>query len=202
MGIAERREREKEGLRRRILDAARDQFARHGYERVTMRAIAQIIEYSPTAIYQHFKDKDALVDALCKEDFGRLLGAITDHPLPADPVERIRSLGIAYARFGLAHPNHYRFMFMTPIKPHEHEEQDDPGLLSYLMLRGAVEQGIAEGRLRDVGVDTGAQVLWASIHGAVALLVAYPPDCFPHAPAVADLVEQVVDNGLRGLRAR
>jgi AcrR family transcriptional regulator len=202
VGIAERREREKEGLRRRILDAARELFMRHGYERVTMRAIAEAIEYSPTAIYQHFADKDALVDALCSEDFSTLLGAISGEALPADPIARIRALGLAYAQFGLTHPNHYRFMFMTPIKPHEHDEQDDPGLQSYLMLREAVEQGIAQGRLRDVGVDTAAQVLWASIHGAVALLVAYPPDCFPHAPAAPDLVEQVVDNGLRGLTAR
>jgi AcrR family transcriptional regulator len=197
MGIAERREREKEGLRRSILDAARELFTRHGYERVTMRAIAETIEYSPTAIYQHFKDKDALVEALCQEDFSRLLGAFTGADLPADPVERIRALGLAYAQFGLSHPNHYRFMFMTGVKG-DHDVSD-PGLGSYRMLREAVADGIAQGRLRDVGVDTGAQVLWASIHGAVALLITYEPDCFPHAPAVPDLVPQVVENSLRGL---
>ena len=47
-------------------------------------------------------------------------------------------------------------------------------------------------------VDTIAQVLWASLHGAVALLITYQPDQFPGAPAAPDLVEQVLDNGLRG----
>ena len=63
MGITERREREREEVRRKILDAARDLFATEGYENVTMRKIAEAIEYSPTAIYGHFEDKDDLVQA-------------------------------------------------------------------------------------------------------------------------------------------
>jgi AcrR family transcriptional regulator len=198
MGIAERRERDRDELRRRILDSARDLFAREGYDRVTMRAIAEAIEYSPTAIYQHFKDKDALVEALCHEDFSRLLGAFTSRPLPPDPIERIRQVGKAYVRFGLDHPNHYRFMFMTGMKGKDHE-LSAPGQQSFLVLREAVAQGIAAGRLRDIGVDTAAQVLWSVVHGVVSLLVTYRPDQFPHGPAAPDLVEQALENGLRGL---
>ena len=200
MGIVERREREREDLRRRILDAARDLFAREGYEHVTMRGIADAIEYSPTAIYHHFKDKDALVEALCHEDFSRLLGVFTQRPLPKDPVERIRQVGLAYARFGLDHPNHYRFMFMTGVKGEKHR-LSVPGEQSFLILREAVAEGIAAGRLRDIGVDAAAQVLWSVVHGVVALLVTYPGDMFPHAPAAPDLVDKAIDNGLRGLLA-
>ena len=50
MGVVERREREKQEMRTRIMDAARDLFAREGYEAVSMRRIAEAIEYSPTAI--------------------------------------------------------------------------------------------------------------------------------------------------------
>ena len=75
MGITERREREKEEVRGRILDAARDLFARDGYDAVTMRKIAEAIEYSPTAIYLHFKDKDTLVRELCNADFDSLARA-------------------------------------------------------------------------------------------------------------------------------
>src|SRR5262249_10137916 len=101
MGVVERREREREEVRKKILDAARELFATEGYERVTMRRIAEAIEYSPTALHHHFEDKSALVDALCEEDFGRLLGALQAQELPADPIERIRQMGRAYARFGL-----------------------------------------------------------------------------------------------------
>ena len=100
MGVIERREREREEVRRKILTAARDLFATEGYERVTMRRIADAIEYSATTIYNHFEDKDDLVHALCQEDFTRLFQHLQETPPPADPVEAVRQLGLAYARFG------------------------------------------------------------------------------------------------------
>ncbi|HTD61922.1 MAG TPA: helix-turn-helix domain-containing protein, partial [Gemmatimonadaceae bacterium] len=66
----DRREREKIAIRTKILDAARELFAEHGYDAVTMRTIAEKIEYTPTAIYYHFKDKDALIRELCDMDWG------------------------------------------------------------------------------------------------------------------------------------
>ena len=85
MGITERREREREEVRRKILDAARELFATEGYAAVTMRKIAEAIEYSPTAIYGHFEDKDDLVHALCHEDFARLLAVFDGQTATADP---------------------------------------------------------------------------------------------------------------------
>jgi AcrR family transcriptional regulator len=169
-----------------------------GYERVTMRRIADAIEYSPTAIYQHFQDKDALVRALCADEFGQLLKALPQKP-PADPVDGIRQLGLAYARFGLSHPNHYRFMFMTG---HHQDEPSQEGQQAFALLRSAVQRAVASGRFRDEGVDAIAQVLWASLHGVVALLVTYQAQQFPGVPAVPDLVERVVEMGLRGFLAR
>src|SRR5687768_11247739 len=143
MGITERRERERGEVRRKILDAARELFTADGYERVTMRRIAEAIEYSPTTIYNHFKDKDDLVDALCHEEFRQLLGAV-DLAAPArDPVDWIRQIGAAYAAFGTANPNHYRFMFMTPV--HEDHHPSEPGRQSFDLLRTAVARAIKAG---------------------------------------------------------
>jgi AcrR family transcriptional regulator len=75
MGIRERRARQKSSLRRQILDAARQMFAEEGYERVSMRRLAARIEYSPTAIYLYFKDKDELFRAICDETSRRWRGA-------------------------------------------------------------------------------------------------------------------------------
>ena len=105
MGITERREREKEEIKKKILDAARELFTTEGYARVTIRRIAEAIEYSPTTIYHHFEDKDDLVRALCHADFGGLLEAMQLAPAPADPVEAIRQLGRAYVAFALRNPN-------------------------------------------------------------------------------------------------
>jgi AcrR family transcriptional regulator len=199
MGIVERREREREAVRRKILDAARELFARDGYEHVTMRAIADAIEYSPTTIYHHFEDKDDLVEALCHEDFGRLFAALTADGLPSDPVERIRQMGRAYAAFAQRYPNHYQFMFMTPKLPDHKLDPADPGSQAFQLLRDAVAEAVAAGRFHNgAPPDTVAQVVWASLHGATALLVTYGPDKFPCVPAAPDLIEQTCENALRG----
>ncbi len=201
MGITERREREKEEIRHRILDAARQLFAAHGYEKVTMRRIAEAIEYSPTTIYLHFEDKDDLVRALCHEDFARLLEAMRAAPVPEDPVETIRQLGRAYCAFALRHPNQYRFMFMTPVGKEEKLEEGDPGELSFGHLLEAVKRAVAAGRLREVDPVTAAQVLWMGVHGVASALITLPGPSWPHGPAAPDLVDQVIDNALRGLAA-
>jgi AcrR family transcriptional regulator len=198
MGIAERREREKEEVRRKILDAAQELFASEGYERVTMRRIAEAIEYSPTTIYNHFEDKDELCYALCEEDFKRLLSAIAEHPAPQDPVEWIRQLGRAYAAFGRENPNHYRFMFMTPAKFEQPHEAALPAQEAFGFLRVAVARAIEQGRFTPGNPDTMAQVLWSGLHGAVALLITLTPELWPQVPAAPDLVEHVIEHGIRG----
>src|ERR687885_1755275 len=72
MGVQERRAREKQELRQEILDAARELFIREGFENVSMRKIADKIEYSPTTIYLHFQDKADLLDCICEETLGKL----------------------------------------------------------------------------------------------------------------------------------
>ena len=201
MGITERREREKEEIRHRILDAARELFAAEGYEKVTMRRIAEVIEYSPTTIYLHFEDKDDLVTALCHEDFARLLEAMRAAPVPDDPVETIRQLGRSYCAFALRHPNQYRFMFMTPVGKEERLEDGNPGELSFGHLLEAVKRAVAAGRLRAIDPVTAAQVLWMGVHGVASALITLPAPHWPHGPAAPDLVDQVIDNALRGLGA-
>ncbi len=200
MGIAERREREKEDVRRKILDAAHDLFEAQGYQNVTMRAVADAIEYSPTTIYHHFASKDALVEALCFADFEKLSAAMNEGPLPADPIERIRALGRGYAAFGLANPNHYRFMFMTPGDWKNHANQEGtPPEQSYAVLRQAVVEAMDQGMLRKADVDLVSQVLWSGIHGVVSLLLTFKPEQFPRVPPRPGLVEASIEATLNGL---
>jgi AcrR family transcriptional regulator len=198
MGITERREREKEEIRRKILDSARDLFAREGYEHVTMRAVADAIEYSPTTIYNHFEDKDDLVMALCYEDFGRLLGALSLQTRPTNPLDWIRQLGRSYAAFGAAYPNHYRFMFMTPEKARLERHDMSPGEQSFGLLRSAVAEAVESGQFVAGDPDAMAQVLWASLHGVVSLNVTFRADQWPCRPPAADLVDRVIEHGIRG----
>jgi len=202
MGIAERKERAKEDVRRKILEAAHTLFETHGYENVTMRAVADAIEYSPTTIYNHFANKEDLVQALCFADFERLSQAMGSRPLPENPIDRIRTLGHAYATFGVTNPNHYRFMFMTAgdWKKHANEEGTPPAR-SYAFLRDAVEMAMEQGYFKKGDVDLAAQILWTAIHGVISLLITFKPEQFPRVPPRPGLIEASMEATLHGLLA-
>src|SRR5689334_10290232 len=179
MGPKQRREREKEEVRQMILDAARELFVEHGFEAVSMRKIAEKIEYSPTAIYLHFADKNALLDELCSNDFRALAREFIEFAQIRDPIERMRRSGLAYVDFALSHPQHYRLMFMTPIPEHEHsaETMSSRGKIeedAYAFLRATMAQAIDEKRVRPEYTDPDllAQMAWAPLHGVLALHIA------------------------------
>jgi AcrR family transcriptional regulator len=183
MGIKERREREKDQTRAAILDAARELFVALGYEGVSMRAIAEKIEYSPTVIYNYFKDKDALILELCQGDFGRLADYMQEAAQLPDPVERLRQCGREYVRFALSYPNHYRLMFMTPYplraddpehQQHKTEAKGNPETDAYTFVTILIQQVAAAGRLRDPNpnIELIAQTLWAGLHGVISLEIA------------------------------
>lgn len=203
MGPKERREREREEIRTRILDAARELFAREGVDSVTMRRIADKIEYSPTAIYFHFRDKDALLAELCDHDFRNFAHIFVEIARIPDPVERLRAAGFAYVEFGLRHPSHYRLMFMTP-KPWEGDEstKGNPEEDAYAFLKGIVVELLATGRFRDElpqDVDLLSQTIWSAVHGVISLEIAKCKDEWVEWRPVAERTKLAVDMVERGL---
>jgi len=207
MGSVERRERERQELRTRILDAARELFVEHGYEAVSMRKIAERIEYSPTAIYLHFKDKEALLEELCGNDFRTLAHRFIDFAQIRDPIERLRRSGIAYVDFALSHPQHYRLMFMTPTPEHAPSAENlayrgKPEDDAYAFLRATMAQAIEEKRLRPEYTDPDllAQMAWSSLHGVLSLHIAkklQPEWIDPRPPR--ETAKQMVDLLVRGI---
>jgi AcrR family transcriptional regulator len=182
MGTKERREREKADTRQRILDAARDMFVRDGFEATTMRALADRIEYTPTAIYHHFPSKEALLFELCATDFRTLAHVFQKIGRVEDPIERLDKIGEAYVDFGLRYPAHYRFMFMAARPAVEPEEsglhKGDPGEDAYAFLRDTVTEVIVSGRFKPEysDVEEVAQMLWSAMHGVVSIQIAKQND--------------------------
>ncbi len=207
MGTRERREREREELRTQILDAARELFAREGYEATTLRRIAERIEYSPTAIYLHFPDKLAVLRALCDRDFYALAVELRKMAAIADPLERLRAIALGYVEFGLTNPNHYQLMFMTPhpvaMKSAQASELEhgNPEEDAYAFLRATIGQAIAEGRLRPQYTDAEAssQIAWAAVHGVVSLFLAKRADDWVEWQPPRSLAALMVDTILHGM---
>lgn len=208
MATADRRAREKEVLRQKILDTARELFVNHGYEGVTLRKIAESIEYASGTIYSYFKDKEELIRALCLADWEAFEQSFPRDEQPDDPLAAIRGLGAAYIGFALAHPNQYRLMFMTP-KPAELQELDaetlakrgDPTRDGYALLKRTVQAAIDAKQLRDELNDAElvAQTLWAGVHGMASLEISFGHDPWLEWAPVEKRIELMLDALLRGL---
>ncbi len=204
MGAGERRAREKEEVRTRILDAARELFAEQGVEAVSMRKIAERIEYTATALYFHFRDKDALLRELCAHDFLAFTRRFLSLAKVQDPIERLTGLGEAYVAFAVKHPHHFRLMFMTPHMPivtPEGIRRGNPQEDVYAFLRETVREGIAQGRFRKdlSGVELVTQTIWAGVHGVAALEIARPKDDWVDWAPLKGRVRVMIDTLFRGM---
>jgi len=204
MGSKERRTRERQDTRRMILDAARAMFVRRGYEGTTMRAIAQEVEYTPTAIYHHFRNKDALLTELCSMDFRALAEAFLRIGRVADPIERLRKIGEAYVEFARAHPMQYQLMFMTrrPISIARNGiVRGDPSEDAYAFLRQACSDAINSGRFRPEITDPDllAQMMWSAKHGIVSLQIVKQHDDWIDWRDVRETARSIGEAMVRGL---
>ena len=170
-----RREHEKEGLRRAILDAAAALFLEHGYEGLSMRQVAERIGYSATTIYRYYEDKDDLLLAIVHEGFLRFGQQLSKAAQSgADPRERLAALGHAYIEFGLKNPVYYQLMFM---KRHDmmfesRTEEKAQMIDSFGVLQQAVEEAMRAGIIRRGDAETTATVIWAVVHGITSLAIA------------------------------
>ena len=128
MGIKERQERDREAVSRAILDAARELFVAEGFQNVSIRKIAERIEYSPAAIYGYFPSKDDIFFALAEEGF-RLLGnpaSVVDEPRfkDASPLERVRAVFWRLYEFSREQPQYFALMFLDRWVPRINREYE------------------------------------------------------------------------------
>src|SRR6266516_5471670 len=111
MGIKERRDRERQQMKQAILAAARARSAQEGWQAVTIRKVADRIEYSPPMIYEHFENKDAILLELMREGFRLLLAEIqTTNTAIGAPTARVMRIAVAYWEFAWKYPELYQVM--------------------------------------------------------------------------------------------
>ena len=173
MGITQRKEREKEAMRQRILDAALQLFRERGYDGVSIRNIAEAIEYSPGTIYLYFKDKSELFFALQFE----AAALKRDHLMPVagieDPWERLVEFGRRYIDFGMKHPDMYDLLFITraPMEYIENQDCWQLGLATHAFFTETVQACVDQRYFKSTDTETIAYTLWCHAHGLVSLFV-------------------------------
>lgn len=160
-------------LRAAILHAARRLYLAHGTDGVTARRVARAIGTSPTAIYLHFRGLGDILEHLRMEGHELLASYLTavDAGLPA--LERLREMGKAYFRFGVEHPGYFDLMFQGRPGTRRRREAVQREMFTLLILRDAVQAGMARRQLRsDLDTTVVTNALWAEIHGVTALMTA------------------------------
>ena len=173
MGTTERRERERLEMKELILRTATRQFEKHGYEKLTIRSIAQEIEYSPRTIYLYFKDKNELLYAMSVKAFTLFVRHFESVLGIEDPFERLKELNRVYFKFAFENPGYYDLMFIlkAPMNSNFNADSWDIGMKSHKILEDIVRDCIDVGYFKGTDPKVLAFSLWSYAHGVASLKI-------------------------------
>jgi AcrR family transcriptional regulator len=173
MGIAERKEREKQEMKDQILQAAMDLFIEEGYEKASIRKIADRIEYSPATIYLYFKDKDEIFHAVHEKGFEIFFERMEETAVIPDPFQRLKKLGEIYLNFAFENPQLYDLMFIMwgPMDAMKDGTHWHCGVKAHDGLKQMVRDCIETGKMKSTDVDITAMSIWSFVHGVASLRI-------------------------------
>ncbi|MFE6921009.1 TetR/AcrR family transcriptional regulator [Nocardia sp. NPDC057663] len=166
MTVRERRERERAGRHRLIVDTARELAESQGWGAVTARRLAEAIEYSQPVLYSHFAGMEAIVQAVALQGFTELADTLAGvRARGGSPGRQLRDIAHAYVEFGVCQPALYDAMFVRVTEiAFGSPQTPEPLVRAFAELRGVIEELPGE---RDPEVDT--EVFWSAVHGLVSL---------------------------------
>lgn len=181
MGVKERKERDKVEMRDKILQSAHKLFLDRGFEEVSIRNIAEAIEYSPATIYLYFKDKDEIFYALHGEAFKIFNQHMIDLVGISDPFQRLIAMGEEYLRFFQEHPKYYEIMFLTesPMDCEENQDKWQEGQRALQFLESILKDCQTQGRFAEMDTQVLAFSIWSYMHGMCALTLRQRIRCYP-----------------------
>ncbi len=191
-------------LRERLVEIAEEILTRTGREdAVSMRAVADEVGCTATAIYRHFDDRTDLIFEVCRRLFAALEASVEEAVVgigaSGEPLADLRARGQAYIRFGLEHPEAYRVLFMghAAIVPDDFDDEELLDLGGFKGVVASVRRCMEAGELADGDPFEVALVLWSGVHGLTSLLISKPWFLWPDREA---LIERVLDAQIDGLR--
>lgn len=205
-----RKQREAEQRRKAIIKIVRKLIRKGGIGEISLRKVAEMAGYSTTVVYSLFEDKAMLITQAMDEDLlelTRVLDAAAR--AEADPVARLRAVGRAYVKFGLAHPDEYAFVFMQR-RPHAPTKQarvqhgdpaQDPYAFARVLFQDLAQHGLVSAHSDDIDLMT--QLFWEGLHGMTSrhLVMGADDEWFPSLPMDHHL-EAMMDVLYHGLAHR
>lgn len=176
MGIPERKEKQKLEIRKAILDASMKLFMEQGFENVSMRKIADLIEYSPTTVYLYFKDKNEILFNLHELGFQKMAEYTTDLWTIKNPLIRLAKMGEHYLQFGIENPAFYELMFIlkAPMEALEMLVENcewKSGDRALGRLKDTIQECMDKNLIEKGDVNAISMAIWSMVHGMVSLAI-------------------------------
>ena len=168
MGTKERQDRERQAITASILSAARDLFIAEGYQSVSIRKIAERIEYSPAAIYSYFASKDDIFLALAAEGFHLLDEKVQASMTSADALDNVRACWWAFYEFSQEQPAYFELMFVDRSVPRITEQWEGFEFLQQMLSNAIaqIQKAIDAGAFpKTLNPNAAMHMLWAALVG-------------------------------------
>jgi len=174
------RERRQQRTRDAILQAAATMIRQDGIEKLSLRKIADRIDYSPAGLYEYFSNKDAIVEAVCMQANERLLEYLSRTQGADHPIERLEEVGLAYVQFAREEPELFMLLFNTLEGPTQLPSEDnvDPNdafSIPYFAVKAAADQGLIAAKDHNKVIEI-TYSMWAFVHGMAVLQITYLKD--------------------------
>lgn len=193
MGITERRQKEKEKVRTAILITAWQMVKEEGWQSLSIRKIADAIEYSVPVIYDHFESKEAILVEFGKEGFRLLTKKIQQaREKFADPVDQLKAMADAYWNFALKNKEYYQLMYGVGMACCEGKKcVDDKDGFDYFVME-SIREALSKSKEPGANVCLKYHTFWSILHGLVSIKI------MGNSPVSGELNKMVLDDAING----
>ncbi len=163
-----RREQEIEQLRKSIICQSWKIITEEGWQALSIRKIADAIQYSVPMIYKHFENKEAIIEYFSKEGFELLSVKLSEAQNSALSIEeQIEKIAYAYWQFSAEHTQHYRIMFGLGIPPCEAINSNKEMSTTSGIMLDAISKFIPD--TTDANKYLKLKTFWSMLHGFIAI---------------------------------
>jgi len=191
MGISERKKREKAKMQRLILDTANTLFMKGGLQNISIRKIADNIEYSPATLYLYFKDKDEIINSLRDKSTSDFIKKLEEYSFIKDYFGRLKNLSNSWIDFAVSQPDKYNLLFLNNKKISEDK--------IYEYIHPIILQSISDNRIQRMPVHEGTTILISFLHGLSLLMINEKFD-LKSMSELKEYAENIINRFLNNLR--
>ena len=193
MGIVERKQRQKEEVKKEIIAAAWELVKREGWQALSIRKIAEAIEYSAPVIYDHFENKDAILLEFGRIGFDKLTARLeTAKAAHTEPADQIKAMADAYWEFANAYMELYQLMFGIGMMCCESDKYTEEVDRFYDIMVDSIEAQLKKNGRTDINACLKYHTLWSVMHGLISIKFN------GNSPADAELNKMVLDDAVAG----